>query len=199
MCMVFIHVSDIGADPEHASRRMRSKAAGDAAVLEALPGLATVKLRALFPLIDRRAPSPWRPTTCATSPRRVVAALSSEGSKGKTYYLGGPRIREIMLYKPVDALKMKLPPMPRRNYMATADYVDEISTGKLVPPGVLTYSDLDMIPAKITEGTAMEPIRYSRVGGYAHGDTRKLAQKLPPGVKRYYGIAREMDHEFDAK
>lgn len=148
--------------------------------------------------------------------------------------------------------------MPRRNYMATADYVEEISAGKTVPdgerlrlysryiearrlqstcsrsligallgsarapppppprththteayhahrtptphahppPGVLTYADLDMIPAKITEGTAMEPIRYSRVGGYAHGDTRKLAQKLPPGVKRYYG----MEHEFDTK
>jgi hypothetical protein len=27
-----------------------------------------------------------------------------------------------------------------------------------------------------------------RIGGYAHGDTRKLAQKLPAGVKRYYGV-----------
>ncbi|KIY94131.1 hypothetical protein MNEG_13832 [Monoraphidium neglectum] len=52
--------------------------------------------------------------------------------------------------------------MPRRNYMATADYVDEISTGKVVPDGALTYADLDIIPGKITEGTAMEPIRYSR-------------------------------------
>jgi hypothetical protein len=34
----------------------------------------------------------------------------------------------------------------------------------------------------------MEPIRYSRTGGYAHGDTRKLAQKLPPSVKRFYGV-----------
>lgn len=38
----FIHFSDVGADPQSASRRMRSKAAGDAAVLEALPGLATI-------------------------------------------------------------------------------------------------------------------------------------------------------------
>jgi hypothetical protein len=29
-------------------------------------------------------------------------------------------------------------------------------------PGALTYADLDIIPGKITEGTAMEPIRYSR-------------------------------------
>jgi hypothetical protein len=34
----------------------------------------------------------------------------------------------------------------------------------------------------------MEPIRYSRVGGYLHGDTRKLAQKLPSSVKRFYGV-----------
>lgn len=55
--------------------------------------------------------------------------------------------------------------------------------------GVKTYSDLDMVPGKITEGTAMEAVRYSRIGGYAHGDTRKLAQKLPPSVKRYYGVS----------
>lgn len=38
----FIHVSDLCADASHPSRRMRSKAAGDAAVMEALPGLATI-------------------------------------------------------------------------------------------------------------------------------------------------------------
>lgn len=33
----FFHFSDIGADPAHPGERMRSKAAGEAAVLEAIP------------------------------------------------------------------------------------------------------------------------------------------------------------------
>jgi NADH dehydrogenase (ubiquinone) 1 alpha subcomplex subunit 9 len=57
-------------------------------------------------------------------------------------------------------------------------------------PGVLTYADLDIVPGKITEGMPMEPIRYSRIGGYLHGDTRKLAQKLPSSVKRFYGVSK---------
>lgn len=238
----FVHISDLGADPEHASSRMRSKAKGDAAVLEALPGLATVlrpapvvgdeddfmnkllmqvKINAVFPLIDggSQLVQPHHVRDLADA---VLAVLATEGSKGKTYYLGGPEvvsIRDLVdlirntlneeedntLYipaalakaiaKPLDALKLRMPPFPGRNYMSTADWVDEISTGKVVPDGVPTYSDLDIIPGKITEGMAMEPTRYSRVGGYSHGDTRKLALKLPTGVKRFYG----MDHEFDSK
>lgn len=38
----FVHVSDLGASADHPSARMRSKAKGDAAVMDALPGLATV-------------------------------------------------------------------------------------------------------------------------------------------------------------
>jgi NADH dehydrogenase (ubiquinone) 1 alpha subcomplex subunit 9 len=34
----FVHISDMGANADSASRRMRSKAAGDEAVREALPG-----------------------------------------------------------------------------------------------------------------------------------------------------------------
>ncbi|GBF98166.1 NADH dehydrogenase mitochondrial [Raphidocelis subcapitata] len=236
----FVHVSDVGADPEHPSARMRSKAAGDAAVLAELPGLATVlrpapvvgdeddflnnilaqvKLNALFPLIDGGCQR-VQPHHVRDLAEAVTAALATHDSLGKTYYLGGPEVvtlRDLVdlvrstlnededntLYvpaalakaiaRPLDALKKRFPPLPTRNYMSTADWVDEISTGKVVPDGVHTYADLDMIPQRITEGMAMEPIRYSRTGGYAHGDTRKLAQKLPHSVKRYYGMA----HEFD--
>lgn len=239
----FIHFSDIGADADHASARMRSKAKGDAAVMAELPGLATVfrpapvvgdeddflnrilasvKLSALFPLVDGGA-QPVQPHHVRDVAEAVVSALALEASKGKTYYLGGPEVTTIRglvdlvratlnqeedntvhvpaalaraIARPLDALKLKMPPMPFRNYMATADWVDEIASGKVVPQGggVLTYADLDIAPAKVTEGTAMEAVRYSRVGGYAHGDTRKLAQKLPASVKRYYG----MDHEFES-
>jgi hypothetical protein len=41
---------------------------------------------------------------------------------------------------------------------------------------------------KITEGMAIEPIRYQRVGGYSYGDTKALAKSLPASVKRYFGM-----------
>lgn len=39
----------------------------------------------------------------------------------------------------------------------------------VMSPGVLTYADLDIVPSKITEGTAMEPTRYSRWGAEGGG------------------------------
>jgi NADH dehydrogenase (ubiquinone) 1 alpha subcomplex subunit 9 len=241
----FVHFSDVGADLNHPSARMRSKAAGDAAVAAALPGLATifrpapvvgdeddflnnllaqVKLSAVFPLIDGGVQQ-VQPHDVRDVADAVMNALSTHDSLGKTYYLGGPEVvtlrglvdlvRDILnqdedntlhvpaavakaIARPLDALKRRMPPMPSRNYMSTADWVDEISTGKVVPKAgadgarVLTYADLDIAPRRITEGVAMEPVRYSRVGGYEHGDTRALAHKLPASVKRYYG----MEHEF---
>ncbi len=54
--------------------------------------------------------------------------------------------------------------MPGRNYMFTGDFVDEISRDKLAPAGSLGYSDLDIVPLKVTEGLPIEAIRYQRTG-----------------------------------
>lgn len=59
---------------------------------------------------------------------------------------------------------MQLPPMPGRNYMFTGDFVDEISRDKLAPAGSLGYADLGIVPLKVTEGLAIEAIRYQRTG-----------------------------------
>lgn len=57
-----------------------------------------------------------------------------------------------------------------------------------ISPGVLTFKDLHINPQKVTEGLALEPIRYSRVGGYELGDTSELAKSLPTTVKKYFGM-----------
>lgn len=50
--------------------------------------------------------------------------------------------------------------------MATADYVEESLGDKMVPPGVKGYADLEIVPQKVTDGMALEPVRHARVGGY---------------------------------
>lgn len=56
--------------------------------------------------------------------------------------------------------------MPGRNYMYTGDFVDELSRDKLAPAGSLGYTDLGIVPLKVTEGLAIEAIRYQRTGEY---------------------------------
>eukprot|EP00879_Flechtneria_rotunda_P002683 GHRR01002889.1.p2 GENE.GHRR01002889.1~~GHRR01002889.1.p2 ORF type:complete len:173 (+),score=58.59 GHRR01002889.1:1284-1802(+) len=152
--------------------------------------------------------------------RAVQAVLSTEDSKGQDYYLGGPEtltLRDMVrviqdclheledhtmyvpsaiakaVYAPVDAIRKKLPPLPGRNYMFTTDYVNEISRDKVAPAGVLGYKELGIVPVKVTEGMAIEAIRYERVGGYTLGDTKTLAKSLPTNVKRYLGMQQHTE------
>ncbi len=53
--------------------------------------------------------------------------------------------------------------------------------------GVKTFTDLDITPHKVTDGLAVELIRYQRTGGYEGGDTSQLAKALPTKVKKYFG------------
>lgn len=50
--------------------------------------------------------------------------------------------------------------------LATEDYVEEMLRDKVVPAGALGYADLGIVPQKVTDGLAIEPVRHARVGGY---------------------------------
>jgi NADH dehydrogenase (ubiquinone) 1 alpha subcomplex subunit 9 len=54
--------------------------------------------------------------------------------------------------------------------------------------GALGYAELGILPMKVTEGLAIEAIRYQRTGGYSFGDSKALAKSLPASVKRYFGM-----------
>lgn len=50
--------------------------------------------------------------------------------------------------------------------MATSDYVEEMQRDKVVPAGAYGYEQLEIVPQKVTDGIAIEPVRHARVGGY---------------------------------
>lgn len=259
-----VHFSDIGASEGSASRRMRTKAAGDAALLSSSSNLADkvtifrpapiigdeddflnnllgqAKFATVMQLVDggeqRLAPS--HVTDVATA---VVASLRDPTAVGPApekaiHYLYGPEVltmRDLVdlvfgtlhetrddnsvavpkplakaMWAPLDAVRRSVPPgLPfLTNYMQSADWAEEISEEKLPPAmkiaaggnkraaaaaaAVRTYADLGVAPQRVTEGLAVEALRFGRTGGYSLGDTKELARSLPASVKRYFG----MDH-----
>jgi len=261
-----VHFSDIGADAGSASRRMRSKAAGDAALLDPSSGVAgkltifrpapvigdeddflnnlmgQAKFSTLMQLVDG-GDQRLAPTHVSDVAAAVVAALRDPRSVGPRpedalHYLYGPEVMTLRdladlvfgtlhetrednsvpvpkpiakaMWAPLDALRRRLPPgLPfLANYMQSADWAEEISEEKLpptmrgagaarrhpLPDGMArfgrTYGDLGVAPQRVTEGLAVEALRFGRTGGYALGDTKELARGLPASVKRYFG----MDH-----
>ncbi|KAG2498336.1 hypothetical protein HYH03_003596 [Edaphochlamys debaryana] len=229
-----IHFSDMGADLNHTSVRMRTKAEGDKALMETFPDATILRpgdvvgiedyfynhliyqltLTVFAPVVETGS-AKLQPTYVPDVADAVVQALRKPESMGKTYYLGGPeqlRIREVYdlllktlritrddtvhlpawavkaMYKPMDALRRSLPGLPMTSPLATADYVEECLRDKVVPPGALGYADLDINPAKVTDGMAIEPVRHSRVGGYRWGDMATVAKDVPESVRKYYNI-----------
>jgi NADH dehydrogenase len=114
----FVHVSAIGADAESAASYARSKAAGEAAVREALPRATIVRPSIVFGPEDdffnrfaamaRLSPAlpligggttRFQPVYVGDVADAILAALDDPATAGAIYELGGPRIysfRELM-------------------------------------------------------------------------------------------------------
>jgi NADH dehydrogenase len=114
----FVHVSAIGADAGSASRYARSKAEGEAAVRERVPGAVIMRPSIIFGAEDQffnkfaamAAMSPalpligggrtrFQPVYVADVGRAIVTALDTPGARGATFELGGPTVyslRKIM-------------------------------------------------------------------------------------------------------
>ncbi len=116
----FVQVSAIGADAHSKSRYARTKAAGEAAVLEALPGAVVLRPSIVFgpedgffnrfadmarfvpalPLIGGGA-TQFQPVYCGDVAECAVRALEMDAVRGQVFELGGPSVytfRELMTY-----------------------------------------------------------------------------------------------------
>ena len=107
----FVHVSAIGADAKSSAQYARSKAEGEAAVLEEFPGAIIVRPSIVFgpedqffnrfaamarispalPLIGG-GKTKFQPVYVADVAEAIAAAVSGLGRPGATYELGGPDI-----------------------------------------------------------------------------------------------------------
>jgi NADH dehydrogenase len=109
----FVHVSAIGADAASASAYARSKAEGELAVLEAVPGAVIMRpsvvfgpeddffnrfgtMARFFPVIPIvGAQTKFQPVYVGDVARAVALALKGEATKGATYELGGPEVKSF--------------------------------------------------------------------------------------------------------
>ncbi len=111
----FVHISAIGADAEGATAYARSKAAGEAAVLEAFPKATILRPSVLFgpddnfinlfagliaaaPVMPVFGPdAPFQPLFVDDAALAVAAALGNvKEHGGKTYELGGPEVLTML-------------------------------------------------------------------------------------------------------
>lgn len=106
-----IHFSDMGAALDHKSVRMRTKAEGDKAVVEAFPEATIMRpgdivgiedhfynyliyqmtLGIVAPVVESGS-NKLQPTYVLDVADAVMAALRQPDTAGKTFYLGGPEV-----------------------------------------------------------------------------------------------------------
>lgn len=106
----FVQVSALGADAEATAKHARTKAAGEAAVREAIPQAVILRPATVFGPEDRflnrfaqMAKGTWllpvigggemqlQPVYAGDVAEAIAAAVSGEDTAGETYELGGPR------------------------------------------------------------------------------------------------------------
>ena len=114
-----VAVSAIGADPGSPSAYARSKAAGEAAVREAMPGAVILRPSVVFGAEDKffnrfgamammlpvmpviHGATRFQPVYVGDVADAVLAGLDREDTAGQTYELGGPEVltfREVLAY-----------------------------------------------------------------------------------------------------
>ena len=160
------HVSAIGADKDSASAYARSKAEGEAAVLEAMPSAVVLRPSIVFgpedqffnrfATIARLSPAlplfgggatRFQPVFVGDVADAVALALAGKATPGATYELGGPEtptFRELMQFI-VDAIGRKrlLVPVPFAAARAAAFGTEIANTASLglFPPTMLFTRD----------------------------------------------------------
>jgi len=113
------HISAIGADPASPSLYAQTKAAGEAAVREALPGATILRPSVVFGAEDQffnrfgwmammfpvmpviSGDAKFQPVYVGDVADAAITALERDETEGATYELGGPRIytfRELITY-----------------------------------------------------------------------------------------------------
>lgn len=154
-----------------------------------------IKMMPMLPLVDG-GHTRLQPVWVRDVAHAVINALETFDSMGKTYHLAGPdvyTIKELVEFTyqtvreppsimsvPANVAKFFAAPSDwistrspvRTNTMASADAIDELSADLVLPGDAeFTFSDLSVKPHKVTEGVAIEYLRYFRSGGYDFGTT----------------------------
>ncbi len=208
-----IQISAIGADANSPSSYARSKAAGEQAVLSAFPAATILRPSIVFGPEDnffnkfaamaQKAPAlpligggktRFQPVYVGNLADAVVAALANDGSRGKTYELGGPRVysfrelleltqKDILRHRPLvtipwniaESLAGLLEKIPVLAPALTRDQVALLRRDNVVSPDALGFKDLG-----ITELATCEVIlptylsrfivggKYNSLTGNAH-------------------------------
>ncbi|WP_442755867.1 complex I NDUFA9 subunit family protein [Methylocystis sp. JAN1] len=108
-----VHISAIGADANSASQYARSKAAGEAAVLAAVPSAVILRPSVIFGIEDNffnrfatmaryfpvipvvGAETKFQPVYVGDVAEAVAKAVAGEAKPGATYELGGPEVKSF--------------------------------------------------------------------------------------------------------
>jgi uncharacterized protein YbjT (DUF2867 family) len=182
-----VHVSAIGADPQSASAYARSKAAGEAAVLAAVPSAVILRpsvvfgpeddffnrfatMARYFPVVPVvGAETKFQPVYVGDVAQAVAIALAGGAKLGAAYELGGPEVRTFG--ELVDFV-LKVTERPRR--VAKLSF----GTGKLVAKvtQLFTKLSLGLFPELLRmTGDQVELLRHDNVvSDVASADGRTL-------------------------
>lgn len=183
----FVQVSAIGADPNSPSLYARSKAAGEAAVLDVFPkavifrpsvvfgpeddffnrfaGLA--RIMPVLPLIGG-GHTKFQPVFVSDVAKAMIAALTGNATPGAPYELGGPEIltmRDVMV-RVLDYTMRKRPLVPVPFWFAKlqAAFLQMLPTPPLTVDQVrLLQSDTVVSEAAIKAGRTLEGLRIEPV------------------------------------
>ncbi|WP_372424513.1 complex I NDUFA9 subunit family protein [Salinarimonas chemoclinalis] len=164
------HVSAIGADPESASRYGRTKAEGEARVLEALPDAVVLRpsivfgpgdgfftrfavlARALPVMPIAAAGTRFQPVYVADVAEAIARVMDGTVAGGKVYELGGP---EVFTFREVVELVLRyterrrpiltLPDKLARFQAGLTETLDKVTLGLLPDEIVLTRDQLKML------------------------------------------------------
>ena len=169
-----VHFSALGATATAPSRRLRTKAAGEQAVIEELDDVATIfkpapvtgtedrlfnryanwaKQLPVFPLIDGGA-SQLQPVWVRDVAQAVVNALETFDSMGKTYHLAGPdvfTVKEIVdfTYKTIreEPFKVPVPPAVAKLLSGPREWLGKRSPWR--PNAAFTEDAIDELAADL--------------------------------------------------
>lgn len=203
-----LHVSAIGADPRSESDYARSKGQGEERLRENYPEATIFRPSIVFgpedhffnrfaglarylpalPLIGG-GQTRFQPVFVGDVAAAIVAALTEERAKAKTFELGGPSLytfRELMQFilRETDRKRLLVPlPFPIATIQAiflqllpapllTPDQVRLLRNDNVVKPGALTLADLGITPTSVEAEVPAYLWRFRPKGQYEPTATR---------------------------
>lgn len=196
----FVQVSAIGADPDSASVYARSKAAGEAAVLGAVPGAVVMRPSIVFgpedeffnrfaamarispalPLIGG-GETKFQPVYVADVAEAIARAMEGRAKPGTAYELGGPEVKSFR-----DCMELMLEVIERKRLLVNLPFGIATLQARVLeklPGALLTVDQVELLKsdnvvsdAAKAEGRTLEGLGI---------EPRSLASILPSYLWRF--------------